>query len=127
MVAPAQVGFNHKLANRITAQIIPVILVGIIAYTTWFMIMLVSGQKSRAKDLGRLSLISVDSGSFHSTSSLAEAPQWSWDCNHRRILFLVTSHVNDIPSTDLHHYIESWLRSSGASMVRAARKTGKTI
>lgn len=49
MVVPTQAGFNQKLANRITAQIIPVVLAAIVAYVTWVMIKLVSGQQSRAK------------------------------------------------------------------------------
>ena len=49
MVAPTQNGFNQKRANRITAQVIPIVLAGIVAYASWVMIKLVSGQESRAK------------------------------------------------------------------------------
>ena len=44
MANSGRAGFNQKAANRWTARIIPIILVGIVGYVTWVVIVLVSGQ-----------------------------------------------------------------------------------
>lgn len=43
-VVTAEAGFNQKVANRIAAQVIPIILAAIVGYVTWVVVVLVCGQ-----------------------------------------------------------------------------------
>lgn len=47
MAIPTQDGVQQKVANRLTARIIPIILVGIVGYVSYVVIALVCGQFSR--------------------------------------------------------------------------------
>ena len=44
MAPPTQSGFNQKVANRVTAQVIPILLAAIVGYVTWVVVVLVGGQ-----------------------------------------------------------------------------------
>lgn len=47
MAIPTQDGGHQKAANRLTARVIPIILVGIVGYVSYVVIALVCGQFSR--------------------------------------------------------------------------------
>lgn len=47
MAIPTQDGAHQKVANRLTARVIPIILVGIVGYVSYVVIALVCGQFSR--------------------------------------------------------------------------------
>lgn len=47
MSLPTQDGVHQKVANRLTARVIPIILVGIVGYVSYVVIVLVCGQFSR--------------------------------------------------------------------------------
>lgn len=49
MAIPTQDGVHQKVANRLTARIIPIILVGIVGYVSYVVIALVCGQFSRGE------------------------------------------------------------------------------
>ena len=45
LMAPSTTtGFNQKVANRVTAQVIPIVLAAIVGYITWVVVVLVGGQ-----------------------------------------------------------------------------------
>lgn len=47
MAIPTQDGVNQKVANRLLARVIPIIIVGIVGYVSYVVIVLVCGQFSR--------------------------------------------------------------------------------
>lgn len=50
MAIPTQDGVQQKVANRLTARIIPIILVGIVGYVSYVVIAVVCGQFSRKEE-----------------------------------------------------------------------------
>lgn len=56
MAIPTHDGVNQKVANRLTARVIPIIIVGIVGYVSYVVILLVCGQYSR-KDIRFESII----------------------------------------------------------------------
>lgn len=51
MAIPTQDGVNQKVANRLTARVIPIVIVGIVGYVSYVVIVLVCGQFLREENI----------------------------------------------------------------------------